>query len=61
MPFQSTPRVNGATITALAGFVINTFQSTPRVNGATLDRGLNMRGYCISIHAPRERGDFDPL
>ena len=37
------------------------FQSTPPARGATGPSPVNSRYTAISIHAPREGGDFDDL
>ncbi len=56
--FQSTPPVRGATVEIGTGGHIPFFQSTPPVRGAT---GLDVDNHAamgLSIHAPREGGDW---
>ena len=57
--FQSTPPARGATScdTAIKG--ISVFQSTPPARGAPVAIGNRRHLHLgISIHAPREGGDF---
>ena len=56
--FQSTPPARGATLQSLEVLAIMRFQSTPPARGATktpLEIEYRRR---ISIHAPREGGDW---
>ena len=58
--FQSTPPARGATERLHFSISISQFQSTPPARGAT----CNCKGYSpisdlISIHAPREGGDWN--
>ena len=57
--FQSTPPARGAT---MAGFLIwwatMQFQSTPPARGATFRLYFGKIRKRISIHAPREGGDY---
>ena len=57
--FQSTPPARGATwITSALSVGNYQFQSTPPARGATLQQGIKNVLDSISIHAPREGGDF---
>ena len=58
MIFQSTPPARGATWCTPQDFFDKLFQSTPPARGAT-ERPAGAEPYTwISIHAPREGGDF---
>ena len=57
--FQSTPPARGATLTdAFSNAAMVIFQSTPPARGATYTPLSRHAGWRISIHAPREGGDF---
>ena len=57
--FQSTPPARGATAALPEGFQPQfRFQSTPPARGATLASLIIKATLHISIHAPREGGDF---
>ena len=57
--FQSTPPARGATSTTpFISFSYSGFQSTPPARGATSARLIQPTALTISIHAPREGGDF---
>ena len=58
VPFQSTPPVRGATITAVCKYYLCIFQSTPPVRGATVVIVRVRYVDDISIHAPRAGGDM---
>ena len=59
LEFQSTPPARGATAVRKEETHEETpFQSTPPARGATLMARFEFRGIEISIHAPREGGDF---
>ena len=60
VPFQSTPPVRGATITAVCKYYLCIFQSTPPVRGATVVIVRVRYVDDISIHAPRAGGDGSP-
>ena len=57
--FQSTPPARGATNSAsLSASISSKFQSTPPARGATAALAHTLRPSVISIHAPREGGDW---
>ena len=56
--FQSTPPARGATTQNASYGAFNLFQSTPPARGATHDLQARQQVVCISIHAPREGGDW---
>ena len=56
--FQSTPPARGATVLLCVPPAGTLFQSTPPARGATISFLLSMIPSYISIHAPREGGDF---
>ena len=56
--FQSTPPARGATSIMSLLAVISEFQSTPPARGATTSAVSVLHVMTISIHAPREGGDF---
>ena len=56
--FQSTPPARGATGEILIDCGVPIFQSTPPARGATAGSGSTLRAAYISIHAPREGGDY---
>ena len=57
--FQSTPPARGATLTErMSRQEIIIFQSTPPARGATAHESQRHTQHSISIHAPREGGDF---
>ena len=56
--FQSTPPARGATIQSDVTMDIIRFQSTPPARGATCWRPRSQILIYISIHAPREGGDW---
>ena len=60
--FQSTPPARGATLQGKkVRWSWNKFQSTPPARGATWVNGKEDPALDISIHAPREGGDFSYL
>ena len=60
--FQSTPPARGATQRCIAVIVQRPeFQSTPPARGATVRIAFLVFCALISIHAPREGGDYIPL
>ena len=56
--FQSTPPARGATLPHILSPIIKLFQSTPPARGATNMDHYDKRQLDISIHAPREGGDY---
>ena len=56
--FQSTPPARGATHYLIANIFRFLFQSTPPARGATFYMAALLTSLGISIHAPREGGDF---
>ena len=56
--FQSTPPARGATTPTCTAIWPTTFQSTPPARGATPVRCHQEVDRHISIHAPREGGDY---
>ena len=56
--FQSTPPARGATYEDMYFFDMILFQSTPPARGATTAGRMACASAAISIHAPREGGDF---
>ena len=56
--FQSTPPARGATFYELGNRHLWEFQSTPPARGATLPVVIRAAAGTISIHAPREGGDY---
>ena len=56
--FQSTPPARGATGVCCIHGGPSVFQSTPPARGATLATVFALAVSSISIHAPREGGDF---
>ena len=57
--FQSTPPARGATSTLWQKEILtHTFQSTPPARGATSCGSFLKPKTSISIHAPREGGDY---
>ena len=62
MKFQSTPPARGATLcNPVRQRVLDRFQSTPPARGATLVLPQRVVKGVISIHAPREGGDYFPF
>ena len=58
--FQSTPPARGATTNLSLAVYALIFQSTPPARGATsCGAELYRKRTGISIHAPREGGDYD--
>ena len=56
--FQSTPPARGATAYAPVLPTLQPFQSTPPARGATSSTAATISRIIISIHAPREGGDY---
>ena len=59
--FQSTPPARGATTTDEPYSWDSQFQSTPPARGATAFNQFPYSNFHISIHAPREGGDFTSI
>ena len=58
LPFQSTPPRGGRRRGSSVSYLPIGFQSTPPARGATKSKDHQDNRYKISIHAPREGGDW---
>ena len=59
--FQSTRPARGATVSDATVYHVRLFQSTRPARGATPKWEFRSEPACISIHAPREGRDVDPI